>query len=94
MKQEYKEGETDLHSALLLALKVLSKTLDMNKLNAEKLELATLIRKEDKTEVVVLGVEDVNKLIEEHNKKEADAEAAKQEKAAGSGSGSGKSTDK
>ncbi|KAK7080445.1 Proteasome subunit alpha type-4 [Halocaridina rubra] len=92
LKQEYKEGETDLHHALLLALKVLSKTLDMNKLNAEKLELATLIRKDNKTEIVVLGVEEVNKLIEEHDKKEAEAEAAKQEKA--SGSGSGKSSDK
>merc|ERR1739838_1278260 len=33
LKQEYKEGETDVHSALLLALKVMSKTLDMTKLS-------------------------------------------------------------
>ncbi|ROT65242.1 putative proteasome subunit alpha type-4 isoform X1 [Penaeus vannamei] len=79
LKQEYKVGETDLHEALLLALKVMSKTLDMTKLNAEKLELATLVRKDDKTVITVLPVEEVTKLIKEHEVREADAEAAKQE---------------
>lgn len=36
LKQEYKEGETTLKDAMALAIKVLSKTLDMNKLSAEK----------------------------------------------------------
>ena len=36
LKQEYKEGETNLQQALQLAVKVLSKTLDMTKLTAEK----------------------------------------------------------
>jgi 20S proteasome subunit alpha 3 len=36
LKQDYKEGETDLKGALDLAVKVLSKTLDTNKLTAEK----------------------------------------------------------
>ena len=36
LKQEYKEGETDLKSALDLAIKVLSKTLDTTKLTHEK----------------------------------------------------------
>ena len=36
LKQEYKEGETDLKAALDLAIKVLSKTLDTNKLTHEK----------------------------------------------------------
>ena len=36
LKQEYKEGETTLKDAMALAIKVLSKTLDMTKLTAEK----------------------------------------------------------
>lgn len=36
LKQEYKEGETTLKDAEGLAIKVLSKTLDMNKLTPEK----------------------------------------------------------
>ncbi len=36
LKQEYKEGETTLKEALALAVKVLSKTLDMTKLTPEK----------------------------------------------------------
>merc|ERR1711942_318954 len=87
LKQEYKEGETDVHSALLLALKVMSKTLDMTKLSAEKLEMATLVRKDNKTHLVVLSADEVGELIKEHEKIEKEAEEAKQEKA-------GKSSDK
>ena len=36
LKQEYKEGEVNLQSALQLAIKVLSKTLDMTKVTSEK----------------------------------------------------------
>jgi len=36
LKQEYKEGETNLQQALDLSIKVLSKTLDTNKLTADK----------------------------------------------------------
>jgi len=36
LKQEYKDGATTLKDAKTLAIKVLSKTLDMTKLNAEK----------------------------------------------------------
>lgn len=39
LKQEYKEGEMTLNDAKSLAIKVLSKTLDMNKLTPEKGEL-------------------------------------------------------
>lgn len=39
LKQEYKEGEMTLSDAKSLAIKVLSKTLDMNKLTPEKGEL-------------------------------------------------------
>ena len=39
LKQDYKEGETDLKSAVDLAIKVLSKTLDTTKLTHEKGEI-------------------------------------------------------
>lgn len=41
LKQDWKEGMT-LRDGLLLALKVLSKTMDSTKLSAEKVEIATL----------------------------------------------------
>lgn len=36
LKQDYKEGEMTLKSALALAIKVLNKTMDVSKLSAEK----------------------------------------------------------
>lgn len=36
LKQDYKEGEMSLSSALALAVKVLNKTMDVSKLSAEK----------------------------------------------------------
>lgn len=36
LKQDYKEGEMTLSSALALAVKVLNKTMDVSKLSAEK----------------------------------------------------------
>ena len=52
LKQEYKEGEMSLDSALDLAVKVLSKTLDMTKLTPDKIEISTLKRTKDgKTKV-------------------------------------------
>ncbi len=36
LKQDYKEGEMTLPSALALAVKVLNKTMDVSKLSAEK----------------------------------------------------------
>lgn len=36
LKQDYKEGEMTLQSALALAIKVLNKTMDVSKLSAEK----------------------------------------------------------
>ena len=46
LKQEYKEGDTNLQAALDLSIKVLSKTLDMTKLTPDKIELAVLQRDE------------------------------------------------
>jgi len=36
LKQDFKEGEMSLSSALALAIKVLNKTMDVSKLSAEK----------------------------------------------------------
>lgn len=74
--QEYKEGETQLSDALALAIRVMSKTMDATKLTPDKLELATLTRKDGKTHIKVLPVAQVQELIAEYEKKEA-AEAAK-----------------
>nr|CAG4651989.1 EOG090X09LQ [Triops cancriformis] len=80
LKQEYKEGETKLADALALAVKVLSKTLDMTKLTPDKLELATLTRENGKTQIRVLPSNEVQALIKAFEKQEAEAEAAKREK--------------
>lgn len=69
LKQEYKEG-MDLKQCKELAMKVLSKTLDV-KLAAEKLELATLTRSESgKTVVAILEKEEVEKLVKEQEERE------------------------
>lgn len=43
LKQDFKEGEMSLSSALALAIKVLNKTMDVSKLSAEKGEVKTPI---------------------------------------------------
>ncbi|XP_011869958.1 PREDICTED: uncharacterized protein LOC105563190 [Vollenhovia emeryi] len=80
LKQEYKEGETTLKDAMALAIKVLTKTLDMNKLSAEKVEMAILTRENGKTKTKILPGSEVNALIAEHDRLEALAEQTKKEK--------------
>ncbi|XP_073813501.1 proteasome alpha3 subunit [Musca autumnalis] len=83
LKQELSENEKiTLEQAKDLAVKVLSKTLDTTKLTSEKIEMATLQRVNDKTEIKILTKPDVEKLIEKYTKMEAEAEAAKKEKQA------------
>lgn len=83
LKQELKEDEEiTLRSAQDLSIKVLSKTLDMTKLTSDKIEMATLIRENDKTIIKVLENKDVDSLIEKYEKLEAEAEAAKKAAAA------------
>lgn len=77
LKQEYKEGETNLQSALQLAIKVLSKTLDMTKITSEKVEIATLTRENNKTKIEILKADVVDKLIKKHEEEEAKVEAEK-----------------
>jgi len=63
LKQEYKEDETSLQDALDLSIKVLSKTLDMNKQTPEKIELATWTRKEWKTQNKILPADWVDEKV-------------------------------
>ncbi|KAF4523043.1 hypothetical protein B566_EDAN012772 [Ephemera danica] len=75
LKQEYKEGATTLQEAKRLAIKVLSKTLDMTKLSSEKLEMATLVRKDGHTCIQILPAKDVEAIIADFEKTEAKTEA-------------------
>lgn len=76
LKQEYKD-DLNLNQALKLAVKVLSKTLDTNKLSSEKVEVATLTRKDGKTVLRSLPNEELDKLIKEFEEEEAKTEADK-----------------
>ncbi|XP_041365598.1 proteasome subunit alpha type-4-like isoform X2 [Gigantopelta aegis] len=77
LKQEYKEGETNLKQALELAIKVLSKTLDMTKLTPEKVEIATLTRKNGKTLIHILPNSKVEAMIKAYEAEEAKLAAEK-----------------
>lgn len=80
LKQEYKEGEMTLKDALDLAVKVLSKTLDMTKLTPDKIEIATLSRQDDKTQIRILPVNEMEELIKKFEASEKAAEEAKKDK--------------
>ncbi|MGH0161847.1 UNVERIFIED_CONTAM: hypothetical protein FKN15_072614 [Acipenser sinensis] len=80
LKQDFKEGEMTLESALALAVKVLNKTMDVSKLSAEKVEIATLTRENGKTKIKVLKLKEVEELIKCHEEEEAKAERAKKDK--------------
>lgn len=82
LKQELNEDLIELANAQDLAVKVLSKTLDMTKLTSEKVEMATLTRENDKTIIRILSNADVDALIAKYEKNEAEIEAAKREKLA------------
>jgi len=80
LKQEYKEGEMSLNDALDLAIKVLSKTLDLTKLTPEKIEIATLKRVDGKTKIEILKGDEMTALIKKYEDAEKAAEEAKKEK--------------
>jgi len=88
LKQEYKEEDVDLKAAIALAVKVLSKTLDTNKLTPEKVEVATLTRENGKTSIKVLEASELDVYIKAYQEEEAriEAEKKKAEKAASSSS--------
>jgi len=80
LKQEYKEDDTSLNEALRLAIKVLSKTLDTNKLTSERVEIATLTRVDNQTKITVLSSAVVDKLCGEVEAEKAKLEAEQKEK--------------
>ncbi|XP_055916127.1 proteasome subunit alpha type-4 [Eupeodes corollae] len=83
LKQEISETEKiTLSGAQDLAVKVLSKTLDTNKLTSDKVEMATLQRVNGKTVIKILTTAEVEVLIKKYQKLEAEQEAAKKEKQA------------
>jgi len=84
LKQEYKEEGNSLKDALHLAVKVLSKTLDINKLTSEKIQVATLTRQSDRTIIKVLSCDETNKLIEEYEVEAKKIEDEKKSSAGGS----------
>ncbi|KAI6228997.1 USE1-like protein [Aphelenchoides fujianensis] len=73
LKQEYKS--MSLADATKLAMKVLSKSLDV-KLSADKIEMATLIRRDGKTVVSELSNAEVSQLIKDHEEREKGGRAA------------------
>lgn len=82
LKQELDETELTLTRAKEMAIKVLSKSLDMTKLAVEKIEMGTLERVNGQTVINVLKNEEVQVLIDAYEKKEAELEASKKEKLA------------
>jgi len=84
LKQEYKEG-CNLKEALLLAVKVLNKTMDSTSLTSDRLEFATLTLEGEKPKYTVLRPEQVNDLLQEGEairKAEEEAERKKKEERA------------
>merc|ERR1711981_1077983 len=77
LKQDYNEEGISLDEASKLAVKVLSKTLDVQSLTAEKVEIAHLTRKDDKTVIHILTGDEVDELLKEHKELEKAAEAEK-----------------
>lgn len=82
LKQELHDTPIALTQAEDLAIKVLSKTLDMTKLTSEKIEMSTLTRDGNVTKIKVLSNKEVDTLIAKYEKIQAEEEAAKKEKLA------------
>lgn len=80
LKQEYNEEGVTLHEASKLAVKVLSKTLDVQKLTSEKVEIAHLKRVDNETVIHILTGDEVDALLKLHEEEEKKKEADKQSK--------------
>lgn len=66
-----------LEGSLDLAMKVLSKSLDMTKLSSDKIEIATLKRENGKTKIHTLSTTEMDALISKFEAAEKQAEEAK-----------------
>ena len=65
----------NLADATKLAMKVLSKSLDV-KISPDKVEMATLVRRDGHTVVSELSTDELTQLVKEHEAREAEAEKA------------------
>jgi 20S proteasome subunit alpha 3 len=65
LKTDYKVNETSLKEALILAVKVLSKTMDTTSPTADKLEFSTITRKDGKVHYHVFTKPELEALLEE-----------------------------
>jgi len=80
LKQDFKDGIV-LDEAKALVIKILSKTLDTTKLSPEKLEIATLVRENNKTKMNILKRKEVLELIANHDRLEKEEEIKKKREA-------------
>jgi len=87
LKQDYKE-DMEIKAAIMLAMKVMSKTLDVTKLAADKIELAVLSRDKGKTSLRILPEKEVTSFIGLHEKEEKKAEDEKKKDKDGKASSS------
>jgi len=81
LKQEYKDDNINLSAALDLAIKVLSKSLDMTKVTADKVEIACLTRKDGKSVIRILDDAEVEVHIKNFEVEEAQIAAEKKKEA-------------
>jgi len=78
LKTDYKIGETDMKSALMLAVKVLAKTMDTTNPTPDKLEFATVTRDEaGKVVYRVLTKPELEKLLKDTQAEQTKADGAK-----------------
>lgn len=82
LKQELDDKPITLAAAEDLAVKILSKTLDTTHLTADKIEMATLKRIDNKTVITILSAKAVEELIKKYEDAQKAAEAANKEKLA------------
>ncbi|CAO1442102.1 unnamed protein product [Diamesa serratosioi] len=80
LKQELNDKPILLTNAEDMAIKVLSKTLDMTKLTSEKIEMSSLTRVGNETIIKILSNKEVDDLIAKYEKEQAALEATKKEK--------------
>ncbi|XP_047140166.1 proteasome subunit alpha type-4 [Hydra vulgaris] len=77
LKQDYNEDGMNLEEALQLAVKVLGKTLDVQKLTSEKVEIAHLTRKNGQTKIHILSSDEINILLQRHEEEQKKLEDEK-----------------
>ncbi|CDW57507.1 Proteasome domain containing protein [Trichuris trichiura] len=80
LQQEYDYDKINLEEALMLAMMILERTSE-GKLAPEKVEIAVMTRENDVTKIEIMPKEERQKLITEHEKREAEREKQEKRKA-------------